>query len=129
MGNTGGTCWFLDCYKFRGPTQCIGGACICDSDFCAVEGRCVPEDSLVAASNATRNGVALAEVEANPLVPLWLGSVFLITFRQSAQLSCSHGGPTSHWRAPCWTQTARQRLPRESESGAPYSSIKRIIDV
>ena len=54
---------------------------MCDSDFCAVEGRCVPEDSLVAASNATRNGVALAEVEANHLVPLTLvGGVFLITF-------------------------------------------------
>mmetsp|Transcript_61799 Transcript_61799/g.164287 ORF Transcript_61799/g.164287 Transcript_61799/m.164287 type:complete len:136 (-) Transcript_61799:194-601(-) len=79
--NTGGTCWWLDCFTSRGPTECINGACICESDFCAEEGRCVPEKSRLAAPNATTSGVALAEVGANPLVPLTLVSgVFLIAF-------------------------------------------------
>lgn len=49
--DTGGTCLFSDCYKWRGPTLCSDlGRCMCAPGYCAAAGgRCFPStDKLVA---------------------------------------------------------------------------------
>jgi len=37
---TGGTCFFSDCYQWRGATQCVRGRCVCE------EGQCSASDSI-----------------------------------------------------------------------------------
>lgn len=38
--NTGGSCQALECDLSRGPTECIGGQCMCKPPFCALDGKC-----------------------------------------------------------------------------------------
>nr|ABV22391.1 unknown [Noctiluca scintillans]ABV22392.1 unknown [Noctiluca scintillans] len=76
--NSGGSCWWFNCYKSRGPTECINGACICQSGYCAQSGRCIMEKSLSVTGNIT-GAVALPETKANSFVPLAvIGGMFAI---------------------------------------------------
>jgi len=44
--DTGGTCRIFGCSSSRGSTACLQGKCLCEPDFCAREGQCVPHGEL-----------------------------------------------------------------------------------
>lgn len=40
MQNTGGTCHIFGCDGNRGATDCVAGACICQQNYCSLNGKC-----------------------------------------------------------------------------------------
>merc|ERR1712007_24618 len=56
--DTGGSCYIWNCDSSRGPTVCTSSArCLCNDNFCASVGRCLPKFST--------NKTMLAEIWRN----------------------------------------------------------------